>query len=71
MPETAKYARVLQQTRGLPFRVLTDLDLAYALSLGLVFWVGDIIQQTHRQFRIELEQFQCYGGWMLLFPRRW
>ena len=34
VPETAKYARVLQQTRGLPFRVLTDLDLAYALSLG-------------------------------------
>ena len=36
VPETAKYAEVLKQTRGLPFRVLTDLDLAYALSLGLV-----------------------------------
>jgi peroxiredoxin len=35
VPETAKYARALRQTRGLPFRVLTDLDLAYALSLGL------------------------------------
>jgi len=27
VPETAKYARALQQSRGLPFRVLTDLDL--------------------------------------------
>jgi hypothetical protein len=25
---------------NLPFKVLADLDLAYALSLGLVFWVG-------------------------------
>ena len=48
--------------------MLTDLDLAYALSLGLVFWVGDKIKQTHRQFGIDLEQFQGYGGWMLLFP---
>lgn len=58
VPETAKYARALQQSRGLPFRVLTGLDLAYALSLGLVFWVGDKIKQTYGQFGIDLEQFQ-------------
>jgi peroxiredoxin len=40
VPETGKYAKTLQTVRGLPFRVLTDLDLAYALSLGLVFWVA-------------------------------
>jgi peroxiredoxin len=68
MPETAKFARTLQQSRGLPFRVLTDLDLAYALSLGLVFWVGDKIKQTYRQFGIDLEQFQGHGGWLLPIP---
>jgi peroxiredoxin len=68
VPETAKYARVLQETRGLPFRVLTDLDLAYALSLGLVFWVGDKIKETYRQFGIDLEQFQGHGGWLLPIP---
>lgn len=68
VPETAKYARALQQTRGVPFRVLTDLDLAYALSLGLVFWVGDKIKQTYRQFGIDLEQFQGHGGWLLPIP---
>ncbi len=62
VPETAKYARVLQQTRGLPFRVLTDLDLAYALSLG------DKIKQTYRQFGIDLERFQGHGGWLLPIP---
>ena len=71
VPETAKYARTLQQARGLPFRVLTDLDLAYALSLGLVFWVGEKIKQTYRQFGIDLERFQGHGGWTLPIPRRW
>jgi peroxiredoxin len=68
VPETAKYAQVLKDTRGLPFRVLTDLDLAYALSLGLVFWVGDKIKETYRQFGIDLEQFQGNGGWLLPIP---
>jgi peroxiredoxin len=68
VPETAKYAETLKQTRGLPFRVLTDLDLAYALSLGLVFWVGDKIKETYRQFGIDLERFQGNGGWLLPIP---
>ena len=68
VPETGKYAQALKQSRGLPFRVLTDLDLAYALSLGLVFWVGDKIKETYRQFGIDLERFQGNGGWLLPIP---
>jgi peroxiredoxin len=68
VPETARYARALKQSRGLPFTVLTDLDLAYALSLGLVFWVGDKIKETYRQFGIDLERFQGNGGWLLPIP---
>ena len=52
----------------MPFRVLTDLYLDYALSLGLVFWVGDTIKETYRQFGIDLEQFQGNGGWLLPIP---
>ena len=51
VPETAKYAHRLRKVRGLPFRVLTDLDLAYALSLGLVFWVGEKIKHTYLGLR--------------------
>jgi peroxiredoxin len=68
VPETAQYARVLQQSRGLPFRVLTDLDLSYAFSLGLVFWVGDKIKDAYRQFGIDLERFQGNGGWLVPIP---
>ena len=66
--ETGKYARALKESRSVPFRVLTDLYLAYALSLGLVFWVGDTIKETYRQFGIDLEQFQGNGGWLLPIP---
>jgi peroxiredoxin len=68
VPETAKYACALQQSRGLPFRVLTDLDLAYAFSLGLVFWVGDKVKDAYLQFGIDLERFQGHGGWLLPMP---
>ena len=68
VPETGKYARALKESRSVPFRVLTDLYLAYALSLGLVFWVGDTIKETYRQFGIDLEQFQGNGGWLLPIP---
>ena len=68
VPETAQSARALRQSRGLPFRVLTDLDLSYAFSLGLVFWVGDKIKDAYRQFGIDLERFQGNGGWLLPIP---
>ncbi|MGA7544268.1 MAG: peroxiredoxin-like family protein [Methyloceanibacter sp.] len=68
VPEISKYARVLRVTRDLPFRVLTDLDLAYAMSLGLVFWVGEKVKQMYLGFGIDLTQFQGNGGWFLPIP---
>src|SRR5262245_35878049 len=68
VPETAKYARNLQATRGVPFRVLTDMDLGYALSLGLVFWVGQKVMDMYRGLGIDLAQFQGNGGWFLPIP---
>ncbi len=68
VPETAHYARRLQETRGLPFKVLTDMDLGYALTLGLAFWVGDKIKDMYGGFGIDLSQFQGNGGWFLPIP---
>ncbi|MGC2410303.1 MAG: hypothetical protein WA441_10010 [Methyloceanibacter sp.] len=47
----------LQATRSLPFRVLTDLDLGYALSLGLAFWVGEKIMGMYKASGIDLAHF--------------
>jgi peroxiredoxin len=68
VPETARYARALQAARGVPFRVLTDIDLGYALNLGLIFWVGDKIMDMYRGFGIDLAHFQGNGGWFLPVP---
>lgn len=68
IPELGKYARVLQEKHALPFRVLTDLDLTYALSLGLAFWVGDTIKEAYLQLGIDLEQFQGNSGWLMPLP---
>ena len=68
VPELGSYARTLQAKRGLPFSALSDLDLIYAFSLGLVFWVGDTIKEMYGQFGIDLHQFQGNGGWLLPIP---
>jgi peroxiredoxin len=68
VPETAHYARNLQKVREVPFRVLTDLDLGYALSLGLVFWLGEKLKEMYRGFGIDLARFQGNGGWFLPIP---
>lgn len=68
IPETGRYAAELKTARNVPFRVLTDLDLAYALTLGLVFWVGEKIKRTYLGFGIDLARFQGNGGWFLPIP---
>jgi len=68
VPETGRFADNLRRVRDLPFRVLTDLDLAYALTLGLVFWVGEKIKQAYQSFGIDLERFQGNSGWFLPIP---
>jgi peroxiredoxin len=68
VPEIAQYAQVLRTTRDLPFRVLTDLDLGYAMRLGLVFWVGEKVRQMYLGFGIDLARFQGNGGWFLPIP---
>jgi peroxiredoxin len=68
VPETARFARNLQKVREVPFRVLIDLDFAYALSLGLVFWLGEKLKEMYRGFGVDLERLQGHGGWFLPIP---
>jgi peroxiredoxin len=68
VPERGQYARSLRETHDLPFNVLIDLDLGYALSLGLVFWIGEEIKSLYLQLGIDLERFQSNEGWFLPIP---
>jgi peroxiredoxin len=68
IPETLAYSRRLIADNGLCFRVLTDLDLAYALSLGLMIWAGDRIRALYTKSGLDLPLFQKNEGWFLPIP---
>ena len=68
IPETLAYSRRLIVDNELPFRVLTDLDLAYALSLGLMIWAGERIRALYLRSGLDLPLFQRNEGWFLPIP---
>lgn len=68
VPESEDYARALKQTCGLPFAILVDRNLGYALSLGLVFWLGEELKDTYLKLGVDLGRFQGNDGWFLPIP---
>jgi peroxiredoxin len=58
MPDTAQFTSSYVRENALPFRVLSDIDLGYSLSLDLIFWVGDEIQRLYQEAGIMLETYQ-------------
>lgn len=58
MPDTAQFTRGYSEKNELPFPILTDMDLGYALALGLVFWVGADVRKLYEGAGIELQQYQ-------------
>src|SRR5262249_1727955 len=57
--------RLPERVGDLPFPVLSDIDLGYSLSLGLIFWVGAEIQKLYEQAGVELEKYQGNRGCFL------
>jgi len=65
MPDTAQYTSGYAVQNDLPFPVLSDMDLGYSLSLGLIFWVGAEVQQLYQDAGVELERYQGNQGCFL------
>ena len=65
MPEKASFTKQAIASGALPFAILSDVDLGYALSLGLVYWIGDDVKQLYDQLGIDLETFQGHPGLFL------
>ena len=57
MPDSARFTDVYVANNDLPFPVLSDIDLGYSLSLGLIFWVGAEIQKLYQEVGVELEKY--------------
>lgn len=48
--------------------ILTDVDNGYALSLGLVLWLGDRIKELMRGRGMHLDTIQGNDGWFVPLP---
>jgi peroxiredoxin len=57
-PDRQRYVRALKKELGLPFPVLSDMDNAYAMSLGLVVWCGDEVRALYRSIAWNASRFQ-------------
>ena len=68
VPESAAFASRMRSDHALPFRVLSDVDLAYSFGLGLVVWVGEEIIELYKRLGIDLPRFQGNDSWFLPIP---
>lgn len=68
VPESGALASKLVNEHALPFKVLSDIDLGYALSIGLLVWIGEEMIGVYRQLGIDLPSFQGNDGWFLPIP---
>ena len=65
MPDSAQFTDRYAQQNRLPFPVLSDIDLGYSLSLGLIFWVGAEISRMYQESGVELEKYHGNRGYFL------
>jgi peroxiredoxin len=65
MPDSAQFTGGYAKQENVPFPILSDIDLGYSLSLGLIFWVGAEIKQLYEEAGVELEKYHGNGGYFL------
>jgi len=68
VPEIGAYRAKMIEDNGLAFRVMSDIDLAYAMELGLVVWIGEDMKALYQARGIDLARFQDNDAWMLPIP---
>jgi peroxiredoxin len=65
MPDSATLTADFAKKNDLPFPVLSDIDLGYSLSLGLIFWVGVEVQRLYQDVGVDLEKYHGNAGYFL------
>jgi peroxiredoxin len=68
VPELQKFADEIRIETQEKLMILTDVDNGYALSLGLVMWVGENIKALMQGHGYQLETEQGNDGWFLPVP---
>src|SRR5690349_7814271 len=68
MPESEVFAGKAAAEAGNAFRVLSDIDNGYALTAGLVIWLGERVRNLYLSHGLNLERFQNSPNWFVPIP---
>jgi peroxiredoxin len=68
MPERAEYTSKVRALTKDTVDVLSDVDNGYALSLGILMWLGDTVRGLYQQFGLDIERYQGNGMWFVPIP---
>ena len=68
VPERAEFTRQFRRSNGLDFPVLCDVDLGYALTLGLAMMLSEDVARHYHEAGTDLARFQGNLGKMLPVP---
>jgi peroxiredoxin len=69
IPEREQFALELKSDAKADFPVLVDMDNAYAMSLGVAFWMGDELKQIMLENPDwDISSFQGNDSWVLPVP---
>ena len=69
IPEREQFALELKSDAQADFPVLVDMDNAYAMSLGVAFWMGDELKQIMLENPDwDISSFQGNDSWVLPVP---
>ena len=68
LPDRQQFVRQLPEGVLRSFLVLSDIDNAYALSLGLAVWLGERIANLMQGRGHRLSEYQGNDGWFVPLP---
>lgn len=68
IPEKQQFIKPLRALTLDKFQILTDIDNGYALSLGLVMWVGEHLKTLMQGRGYHLETYHGNDGWFIPVP---
>lgn len=68
MPERGEYTRNVRALAGDTLTVLSDIDNGYALSAGIVMWLGDDVCALYRKCGLDIERYQGNATWFVPIP---
>lgn len=68
MPEREAFTRQVRTLTNDTVTVLSDVDNGYALTVGIVMWLGDEVCGLYRKFGLDIDRYQGNQNWFVPIP---